>query len=82
MPTRFLNVISASLKGMQMQLHELFSATGEIWFKKGSYYYTLGQVQTIMRDAIRTQPENAETIFQGFHICQDPPKYPGKSKTR
>lgn len=58
-----------------LRLHELFSTTGEIWFKKGNYYYTLGQVQTIMRDTVRAQPENAERIFQEFQICQDPPRY-------
>lgn len=60
-----------------MQLHELFSATGEIWFKKGNYYYTLGQVQIIMRDTVRAQPENANKIFQEFEICKNPPKYKG-----
>lgn len=58
-----------------MQLHELFSITDEIWFKKGSYYYTLGQVQTIMRDTVRAQPEKAERIFREFNICQNPPEY-------
>jgi hypothetical protein len=58
-----------------MKLHELFSATGEIWFKKGNYYYTLGQVQTIMRDTVRAQPENADRIFQEFKVCKNPPRY-------
>lgn len=39
---------------------------GVVWFKKGDYYYTLEQVQRLMRDVLRAQPENAQTIFDGF----------------
>ena len=49
-----------------MELHELFSLEGDIWFKKGDYYYNLGQVQTIMREVLRTQPGNAQSILDGF----------------
>jgi hypothetical protein len=55
-----------------MQLHELFSLDGNVWFKKGNYYYTLGQVQTIMRDVLRAQPENAERILQDFKRSDKP----------
>jgi hypothetical protein len=58
-----------------MQLHELFSATGEIWFKRNNYYYTLSQIQLIMRDVIRVQPNNADKIFHEFKICKNPPRY-------
>jgi hypothetical protein len=58
-----------------MQLHELFSATGEVWFKRDNHYYSLIQVQTIMRDTMRTQPKNAAKIFQRFQICKNPPIY-------
>ena len=39
---------------------------GVVWFKKGDYYYTLEQVQRLMRDVLRAQPENAQAIFNGF----------------
>ncbi|MEO9296264.1 MAG: hypothetical protein ABI347_11795 [Nitrososphaera sp.] len=58
-----------------MQLYELFSLQGTVWFKKGSYYYTLEQVQMIMREVIRVQPQNAESIFQEFRQCSKPPNY-------
>lgn len=56
-----------------MQLYELFSLEGTVWFKKGGYYYTLEQV--IRREVIRAQPQNAENIFQEFKECSNPPSY-------
>lgn len=62
-----------------MQLHELFSLDENVWFKKGNYYYTSGQVQTIMREVLRAQPENAEKILQDFKQS-DKPDYSASQK--
>jgi hypothetical protein len=50
---------------------------GVAWFKKGDYYYTLEEVQRLMRDVLRAQPENAQAILDGF-IRVDKPR--GKAK--
>lgn len=57
---------------LAMKLYDLYALTGDVWFKKGSYFYTLGQVQTIMREVLRTQPENAEKIFMNFKLSKKP----------
>ena len=53
-----------------------------MWFKKGGYYYTLEQVQVIMREVIRAQPQNAENIFQEFKECSNPPSYTERERLR
>lgn len=55
-----------------MELRELFSLKGDVWFKNGDYYYTLEQVQRLMRDVLRAQPENAQAIFDGFVRVKKP----------
>lgn len=49
-----------------VEVHELFNLKGDIWFKKGDYYYSLDQVQTIMREVLRAQPQNAQKILDSF----------------
>jgi hypothetical protein len=49
-----------------VEVHELFNLKGDIWFKKGDYYYNLDQVQTIMREVLRAQPQNAQKILDSF----------------
>lgn len=49
-----------------VEVHELFNLKGDIWFKKDDYYYSLDQVQTIMREVLRAQPHNAQKILGGF----------------
>lgn len=55
-----------------MEVHELFSLKGDIWFKKGDYYYNLDQVQTIMREVLRAQPQNAQKILDSFTRVEKP----------
>ena len=49
-----------------VEVHELFNLKGDLWFKKGDYYYNLDQVQTIMREVLRAQPQNAQKILDSF----------------
>lgn len=55
-----------------MDVHELFNLKGDIWFKKGEYYYNLKQVQTIMREVLRAQPQNAQKILDSFVRIERP----------
>jgi hypothetical protein len=49
-----------------VEVHELFNLKGDVWFRKDDYYYNLDQVQTIMREVIRAQPQNAQKILDSF----------------
>jgi hypothetical protein len=51
---------------MVMELHELFDLRGDVWFRKGDYFYTLEQVQKIVREVLRTEPERAQRILDDF----------------
>jgi len=57
-----------------MQMYELFSIKGEMWFCKGNYYYTLEQVQRIIVEKLRAEPERAQDFLDEFIPC-DKPKY-------
>lgn len=60
-----------------MEVHELFNLKGDIWFKKGDYYYNLEQVQTIMREVLRAQPQNAQSILDTFVQTRKPGRKDG-----
>ena len=51
---------------MVMELHELFDLKGDVCFRKGDYFYTLEQVQKIVREVLRTEPERAQRILDDF----------------
>ncbi|AIF83008.1 hypothetical protein NTE_00932 [Candidatus Nitrososphaera evergladensis SR1] len=58
-----------------MELHELFGLKGDdVWFRKGDYFYTLEQVQKIIREVLRTEPERAQRILDKF-VPSDKPVY-------
>lgn len=55
-----------------MELHELFNIEGEVWFKKGGNYYSAKQVQKIMREVLRVEPEHAQEFFDEFKVSKKP----------
>ena len=55
-----------------MELHDLFSMEGETWFKKGDKYYSAKQMQKIMREVLRVDPEHAQEFFDGFKPSKKP----------
>jgi hypothetical protein len=55
-----------------MELHELFNLKGEVWFRKGDYFYTLEQVQKIVREVLRTEPMRAQRILDEFAPSEKP----------
>lgn len=57
-----------------MELHELFNLKGEVWFRKGDYFYTLEQVQMIVREVLRTKPMRAQRILDEF-VSSEKPAY-------
>lgn len=55
-----------------MELHELFNLQGEAWFKKGDKYYSAKQMQKIMREVLRVEPERAQEFFDEFKPSKKP----------
>lgn len=55
-----------------MELHELFNLKGETWFKKGDKYYSAKQMQRIMREVLRVEPEHAQEFFDEFKVSKRP----------
>lgn len=55
-----------------MELHNLFSLESEAWFKKGDKYYSAKQMQKIMREVLRVDPEHAQEFFDGFKQSKKP----------
>jgi hypothetical protein len=55
-----------------MQMHELFNMKGELWFCRGKYHYTLAQVQRIIIEKLRADPERAQDFLDEFIPCEKP----------
>jgi hypothetical protein len=55
-----------------MELHELFNLKGEVWFKKEDKYYSAKQMQNIMREILRVEPERAQAFFDEYKVSKKP----------
>jgi hypothetical protein len=55
-----------------LELHELFDLKGDLWFRKGDYFYNLEQVQKIVREMLRTEPGRAQRLLNDFSPSDRP----------
>lgn len=56
-----------------VKLHELFSLSGDdMWFCRGGHFYSVEQVQKIMREVLHVEPAHAQEFFDEFEPCDRP----------